>query len=317
MGSCKSIANQPKKAKNISPSQNQRRQNPGTQTQSQLDPGKAAVQNAPPSEDTSQSTKFANVGRNSADIASGKTSEREVLVDKSNGEVNTETGSGKAPKEISKTLDDIKEPDSAMVKSEAIEERESEAPGKTSGIPKTSEREVLVDKSSGKVNLDTGSGKAPKEISKTLDDVKEADSLMLKPKVMGKESGATGKTSSINNKGKGKPKGRGKRPPGENTKFHLIIENGSVKLNEATVMQAFRQMDWQKGDRKLSSDEFVVYFGAQGVSKEESKRLFRDFDENRNGYITFKEFLNYLRPERRTMSKSEAHVRNGRLWKTR
>jgi len=88
----------------------------------------------------------------------------------------------------------------------------------------------------------------------------------------------------------GKPQQKYKRK----LKFDLVYRNGCAKLNEASRMQAFNQMDWQMKDRKLSPKEFITYFEKQGVSKVDSKRLFNDFDTNGNGFITFKEFISYL-----------------------
>jgi len=111
-----------------------------------------------------------------------------------------------------------------------------------------------------------------------------------------RESGAAEKAKGKKKKGRGLPKRKGKRtPPGKINKFHLIYNYGIAELNDATIMEAFNQIDWQMTNRKLSRAEFVEYFKAQGVSKEESKRLFKDFDDNENGYITFKEFKNYLK----------------------
>jgi len=88
----------------------------------------------------------------------------------------------------------------------------------------------------------------------------------------------------------GKPQQKYKRKQ----KFDLVYRNGCAKLNEASKMQAFNQMDCRMKDRKLSPKEFITYFEKQGVSKVDSKRLFNDFDTNGNGFITFKEFISYL-----------------------
>jgi len=118
------------------------------------------------------------------------------------------------------------------------------------------------------------------------------------------ESGAAGKAKGKKKKGRGLPKRKGKRP-GKIEKFHLICRNGIAELNEATTMEAFNQIDWQMKNRKLSPKEFVEYFKEQGVSKEKSKRLFKDFDKNENGYITFKEFKNYLTAHQREIKSKE------------
>jgi len=115
------------------------------------------------------------------------------------------------------------------------------------------------------------------------------------------ESGDAAKPKGRKKKGRGKPKWKGKGKP--KTGFFLVYRDGVARLNKATIMEAFNQMDWQLTNRKLSPEEFVQYFKAQGVPKEESEQLFNDFDENKNGFITFKEFKNYLTvPQKDMMS---------------
>jgi len=87
MGSCNSKANQPEIATNIAPRLNQRRQNPGAQTQSQLDPVDDVM-------------KAANM--------------------ELNGEVQSKTGTVKIPEET----DDVKKADNAMHKSKAMQRKE-------------------------------------------------------------------------------------------------------------------------------------------------------------------------------------------------
>jgi len=88
-----------------------------------------------------------------------------------------------------------------------------------------------------------------------------------------------------------------RKPLAKIRKFHLVCRNGVAKLNvttNATIMSAFNQIDWQLTDRKLSLEEFTTYFKEQGVSKAQSEAMFNNFDKNSDGYITFKEFKNYL-----------------------
>jgi len=95
--------------------------------------------------------------------------------------------------------------------------------------------------------------------------------------------------------GKGK-KNKGWDSPAKIRKFYLIYRNGVAKLNvdtNATIMQAFNQIDWQT-DRKLSVEEYITYFEKQGVGKPQSEALFNTFNTNEDGFVTFKEFKEYL-----------------------
>jgi len=111
----------------------------------------------------------------------------------------------------------------------------------------------------------------------------------------GKTKGAKGKVS--------KKKRKGNRAHAKINKFHLIYVNGCAKLNDSSIMEAFNQIDWKQTNRKLSTKEFVSYFGMQGVSKADSEAIFQTFDVNGNSFITFKEFKNYLtKPQWQTVS---------------
>jgi len=114
-------------------------------------------------------------------------------------------------------------------------------------------------------------------------------------------------------KGKGKPMRKEKRAPKNIRRFRLIYRNGIAKLNEneKSIREAFNQIVLRIPDRKLSRVAFVEYFTEQRVSKEDSERLFNDFAKNRNGFITYKEFRDYLTtPQWETMSKKRRSRRS-------
>jgi len=113
--------NEQEKPKNITPIQNQKRQNVVLQTQWQLDPGKSTVQMKPRSEDKSQPTKSENRERNKKDNASSKSSEWQVLVNKSRVKVQWKVESRKVFKEISNNLNEAKKADNAIVGSSCFE----------------------------------------------------------------------------------------------------------------------------------------------------------------------------------------------------
>lgn len=82
------------------------------------------------------------------------------------------------------------------------------------------------------------------------------------------------------------------KDPTRLTKFLLTYDSklGKLYLVGNSVKAAFNQMDWQKVDNKLTVKEFKAYFKQQGLSLRRCKRLFRLFDKDRNGSISFKEF---------------------------
>jgi len=77
-------------------------------------------------------------------------------------------------------------------------------------------------------------------------------------------------------------------------KFHLVYKNGVVQLNNSTIMEAFNQIDCKMTDRLLTLEEFKHYFGQQGVSEIDCKKLFDDFKKSNDGYINFDDFKDYL-----------------------
>ena len=63
------------------------------------------------------------------------------------------------------------------------------------------------------------------------------------------------------------------------------------KINE-TVGGLFHAVDTNGDGVILSVDEFAVYYMAIGLSREESKRLFDIIDADKNGEISYEEFMN-------------------------
>ena len=62
------------------------------------------------------------------------------------------------------------------------------------------------------------------------------------------------------------------------------------KINE-TIGGLFHAVD-TNGDDVISVDEFAVYYMAVGLSREESKKSFDIIDADKNGEISYKEFMN-------------------------
>lgn len=62
------------------------------------------------------------------------------------------------------------------------------------------------------------------------------------------------------------------------------------KINE-TVGGLFHAVD-TNGDGVISVDEFAVYYMAVGLTREESKKSFDIIDVNKNGEISYEEFMN-------------------------
>jgi len=84
-------------------------------------------------------------------------------------------------------------------------------------------------------------------------------------------------------------------PPEKVTKFHVVYEDGVAKLKNATIMEAFNQINWDmNNERVITIMELTKYFSQQGVSKSDCENLFHNFDENGDDVINYKEFKNYF-----------------------
>ncbi len=69
----------------------------------------------------------------------------------------------------------------------------------------------------------------------------------------------------------------------------LPEEKWKPKINE-TVGGLFHAVD-TNGDGVISVDEFAVYYMSVGLSREESKRSFDIIDADKNGEISYEEFM--------------------------
>jgi len=83
-------------------------------------------------------------------------------------------------------------------------------------------------------------------------------------------------------------------PPERITKFHIVYEDGLAKLKNATVIEAFNQIDWEMKDRVITNRELTKYFSQQGVSKSDCEKLFNNFDEYGNGVVNYEAFKKYF-----------------------
>merc|ERR1719320_730650 len=82
--------------------------------------------------------------------------------------------------------------------------------------------------------------------------------------------------------------------PSNIKQFHLLYKNDRVILKNDSVMEAFNQIDWKQTDRRLTIDEFITYFGNQGVTESVCRTLFKKIDTNGDGFITYEEFRVYF-----------------------